>query len=221
MENIKNTSKKIVKGLFYPDNKMSLIPNWLSFSRAIGGVAIPIMSHKKVSNKIILTTTSFLALTDFLDGKAARYIAGNETNEGALLDVVSDKIFSLSLISGIIPKQKIFIINGALEGTISIINATLLDKGGKPQSNTIGKIKIWPLSIALTLGYLSSVTDGKNKEAYKNISNILALMTIPLEIINIVQYENESKKQLSLQKDNHQEIIMPGKTNEKQKRYQK
>ena len=117
MNAIKDATKKFTKGLFNPDNKLSLIPNWLSFSRVMGGIAIPIMTYTGTSLPILFGTVSFLAISDFLDGKAARIIAKEETKEGAMLDAVSDKIFSLSLIIGILPAIPLFAINGVLEGT--------------------------------------------------------------------------------------------------------
>ena len=79
MNTIKNTTQKFAKGLFNPDNKLSLIPNWLSFSRVIGGLAIPIMTYTGTPLPVLFGTISFLAISDFLDGKAARIIAKEET----------------------------------------------------------------------------------------------------------------------------------------------
>ena len=107
------------------------------------------MAYTNAPLPLLFGNITFLAISDFLDGKAARLIAKEETKEGAMLDAVSDKIFSLLLIIGILPIIPVFAINGALEGTIALINAKLLAKGGKPQSNFLGKVKIWPLSIAL------------------------------------------------------------------------
>lgn len=208
MNTLKNTTKKFAKGLFNPDNKLSLIPNWLSFSRVIGGVAIPIMTYTGTSLPILFGTVSFLAISDFLDGKAARIIAKEETKEGAMLDAVSDKIFSLSLIIGILPAIPLFAINGALEGTIALINTKLLSKGGNPKSNLLGKIKIWPLSTALILGYLSLAIQDLNfmditNESLLAISTVLSLGTIPLQVVNIKQYIDEYKKQVENKKEVH------------------
>lgn len=200
MNTIKNTTQKFAKGLFNPDNKLSLIPNWLSFSRVIGGLAIPIMTYTGTPLPVLFGTISFLAISDFLDGKAARIIAKEETEEGAMLDAVSDKIFSLLLIIGIIPMLPVFAINGILESAIALINAKLLSKGGHPKSNLLGKAKIWPLSIALILGYLALAIQNLNIAGITNetllaISTALSIGTIPLQSINIKQYLDEYKKQ--------------------------
>lgn len=200
MDTIKNTAKSFTKGLFKPDNKLSLIPNWLSFSRIIGGIAIPIMAYTGTSLPILFGTVSFLAVSDFLDGKAARIIAKSETKEGAMLDAVSDKIFSLALIIGILPVMPVFAINGVLEGTIALVNAKLLSKGGSPKSNFLGKVKIWPLSIALVLGYLALAVQNLNIVGITNktlltLSTILSVGTMPLQALNIKQYFEEYKTQ--------------------------
>ena len=214
MNTIKETAKNFTKGLFNPDNKLSLIPNWLSFSRVIGGVAIPIMTYTGTSLPILFGTVSFLAISDFLDGKAARIIAKGETKEGAMLDAISDKIFSLALIIGILPVMPVFALNGIMETAISLVNAKLLSSGGHPKSNLFGKIKIWPLSLSLILSYTAIAAQnlnitGINSELLLSISTALSLGTIPIEGINIKQYFDEYKKQT---KDN-QEADNP-KTNE-------
>ena len=202
MNTIKNTAKTFIKGLFNPDNKLSLIPNWLSFSRVIGGIAIPIMAYTKAPLPLLFSNITFLALSDFLDGKAARLIAKEETKEGAMLDAISDKIFSITLIIGILPILPIFAINGILEGVISIINAKLLSKGGQPKSNFLGKVKIWPLSISLILGYIALAIQNLNintinPESLLTISTALSLGTIPIQLANIKQYSNTYKKQIN------------------------
>ena len=189
-----NTIKEISKALFNPENKLSLIPNWLSFSRAIGGIAIPAMVYSKASTIVILSTLSFVAISDYLDGKAARILVKKETKEGALLDAVSDKIFSLSLILAIIPIMPVYIINGLLESKIAYTNNKILSSGGTPKSNLLGKIKIWPLSISLILSYLGLSTE--INELLK-IGTLLSLATIPLEIVNVKQYNDDYKKQIT------------------------
>ena len=220
MKLIKDTSKKITKALFYPENKKSLIPNWLSFSRLIGGITIPIIINNGASIKTIVKVTSFVALSDFFDGKIARLLNA-ESEDGALLDVISDKFFSILLICGIIPNNKMFIANGLLETTIAVINGISLNKGGTPKSNLIGKIKIWPLSIALAMGYISlsfknNNVSNINPDTLMNVASAFSIITIPLELKNIKDYRNN----LKLTKENHQALIyekenQKNKTNEK------
>ena len=207
MDTIKNTIKTFAKGLFNPDNKLSLIPNWLSFSRVIGGIAIPVMAYTGTPLPLLFGNITFLALSDFLDGLTARVIAKEETKEGAMLDAISDKIFSIVLIIGILPILPIFAANGALEGVIAFINGKLLVAGGQPKSNFLGKVKIWPLSIALILGYLALAIQNLNIAGITNetllaISTALSLGTIPLQAINIKEYADKYKKQVELNETN-------------------
>ncbi|MBR2840442.1 MAG: CDP-alcohol phosphatidyltransferase family protein [Bacilli bacterium] len=190
MTKINDTVNSSIKALFNPENKMSLIPNWLSFSRALGGIAIPIMINKKSPYKIIIGTMSFMAISDFLDGYAARKLVKEETEEGAMLDAISDKIFSLSLLIGACKENRIFILNAFLESLISIINANSLNKGEEVKSNMLGKIKIWPLSIAILTSYASIIN---NNYKLMNISKTLSIMTVPLEIVNVIQYKKKTR----------------------------
>lgn len=220
MKLVKETSKKITKALFYPENKKSLIPNWLSFSRLIGGITIPIIINKGASIKTIIKVTSFVAISDFLDGKIARLLNA-ESEEGALLDVISDKFFSILLIAGIIPNNKIFLANGVLESAIAIINGNNLKEGGTPKSNLIGKIKIWPLSIALAMGYISLSLKNNNitninSDNLMNIASAFSMFTIPLELINVKDYYNN----LKLTKTNHQALVYEN-NNKKEKNTRK
>ena len=178
--------KIIFKALTHPDNKLSLIPNWLSFSRIIGGISIPIMSLCGVPFVVLLSSLSFFALTDFLDGKLARYLCKGETEGGALLDAVSDKVFSVGLIVGILGVNPVFLINGALECAIASINFKARLNGLEPKSNRLGKIKTWPLFIGIVMAYFGASLDF---DILLNISTALSLVTIPLEVVNIKEYK--------------------------------
>lgn len=207
MSLVRDTSEKICKALFFPDNRKSLVPNWLSFVRAVGGVAIPVLSYNNVSLSTLAGVTVFIAISDLLDGKVARLLNA-QSDEGALLDVISDKIFAVFLIIGNIPRNKLFLINGFLESVISSINANHLAIGGSPKSNFWGKVKIWPLSFALAASYVSySLGDlqlfSLNSEQLMNLGSILCLITIPFEIVNIVQYYNSYKKFKLERQENH------------------
>lgn len=111
------------------------------------------------------------------------------------------------LIIGILPILPIFAANGALEGVIAFINGKLLATGGQPKSNFLGKVKIWPLSIALILGYLALAIQNLNIAGITNetllaISTTLSLGTIPLQAINIKEYADKYKKQVELNETN-------------------
>ena len=201
MDSNKEAKQKIKKGLFNPDNKLALIPNWLSFSRVIGSYAIPIMIYAGAPAPILFSVIGFIGMSDFLDGKIARFLKV-ESEEGAIIDAVSDKFFSINLILGILPKAPIFILNGLLESQISYINGKAYSEGKKPHSSFLGKIKIWPLSIGLGLGYLAIALKNQgitivDPNTIILASNIFSAATIPLEIINIKEYSDARNKPIN------------------------
>ena len=190
--------KNIKKALLNPDNKLALIPNWLSFSRVIGSYAIPIMIYTGSKTSTLFSVIGLVGISDFLDGKIARLLKV-ESEDGALLDAVSDKFFSINLILGILPKAPIFLINGALESQISYINSKAYSEEKNPKSSFLGKVKIWPLSIGLGLGYLSIAMKKQgikiiNPDKIMLLSNIFSAVTIPLEIINLKEYKEAAEK---------------------------
>lgn len=226
MSNTKKTIKIFKKALFNPDNKLALIPNWLSFSRTIGSYLIPILIYTEASVSALFPVVGFIALSDFLDGKLARLFKV-ESEEGALIDVVSDKFFSINLTLGLLPKAPIYAINGILESTIAYINSKALSDGKKPKSNFLGKVKVWPLSIGLGLGYLSIAmkTQGNsliNPNDLMTISTMFSIATIPLELINIKQYKQAAKKknEEKLEEKNQAKINEKEKTNKKRHKKQ-
>jgi len=190
MDNIKDTIRLMVKGLFYPDNKLSLIPNWVSASRAICGLIIPIMVFSGVSFEVLFGTIFYAAISDFLDGRLARILVREETPEGAMLDAISDKIFAILLMSFLIPFINTLAINLVLEGVIAVINGKILATGRTPKSNFIGKIKTWPLFAALGFSYLSlSLSNmGMDMSTLMNIASGLSLVSIPLEVASTKGY---------------------------------
>ncbi len=196
--NEKQIKNSIKKALLTPENKLALIPNWLSFSRVIGSYAIPIMIYTGTKTSTLFSAIGLIGISDFLDGKIARFLKV-DSEEGALIDAISDKFFSINLILGVLPKAPIFIINGALESQISYINSKAYMEGKNPKSSFLGKIKTWPLSIGLGLGYLSIAMKKQglntiNPDKIMLLSNIFSASTIPLEIINLKEYKEASQK---------------------------
>ncbi len=222
MDSNKKAKEIIKKALFNPDNKLALIPNWLSFSRIIGSYAIPIMIYTGTPATTLFSVIGFIGFSDFLDGKIARLLKV-ESEEGALLDAVSDKFFSINLILGILPKAPLFLINGMLESQISYINSKAYDEGKNPKSSFWGKVKIWPLSIGLGLGYLSITMKKQgmnfiNPNSVMIASKLFSISAIPLEIINIKEYQKDAAKTPEEKKDTpKEEIKKENKLNKKKK----
>lgn len=197
MDEVKNVIELMKKGLINPDNKLSLIPNWLSFSRSIGGILIPLLIYTGAPFGVLAGTVSFIALSDFLDGRIARKLVGTETKEGAMLDAVSDKIFSFLLMFFIIPVMPIFLLNVILEGVISSINGKILSKGETPKSSKLGKFKTWPLFISIGLSYFGlslGSTIGEIAQVLMAAAGGLSVFTGVLECLNIKDYYETYKE---------------------------
>ncbi len=198
MDNIKNTLCSMFKALFNPDNKLSLIPNWLSFSRAIGGPLIPFLTYSGAGFEVVFFTVLLVGLSDFLDGKVARLLVKEETKDGAMLDAISDKIFSISLMLGLLPVVPSMACNLIFEGATSVINGKILASGRTPKSSFIGKFKTWPLFISLGLAYTGLSFNGSvlgiTASDFINTAGMFSIASIPLEALSTKKYLTEYLK---------------------------
>lgn len=128
------------------------IPNLLTVFRAV--VTIPINVFFFTGNIIAaLSTCTIAAITDLFDGKIARKY-DIQSQFGADLDAICDKLLIGGIALPIIIQNPIMIINVLLEGAISLTNIKAKLKGKNTKSEMIGKIKTWVLSITVLLGYL-------------------------------------------------------------------
>ena len=63
--NEKQIKNSIKKALLTPENKLALIPNWLSFSRVIGSYAIPIMIYTGTKTSTLFSAIGLIGISDF------------------------------------------------------------------------------------------------------------------------------------------------------------
>jgi len=137
-----------------------------------------------------LILAGIMILTDLVDGTVARKY--NITSKfGADLDAVSDKIMALSLSIPLVVKNPVLIINMLLEFSIGIVNTVSKFKGYEPKSNFVGKVKAWPLSLTIFIGYLSNILSIPS-----TLFNSLVIGTALLEGAALSKYiksYNESK----------------------------
>ncbi|MBI3409815.1 MAG: CDP-alcohol phosphatidyltransferase family protein [Planctomycetes bacterium] len=80
-------------------NFRRLIPNGLSLTRLVLGVAFPWLP---VDWRLAVVTIA--AVTDLLDGLAARWLHG-ESETGRVLDPLADKVFVLALLGTLVAEQ--------------------------------------------------------------------------------------------------------------------
>lgn len=167
--NIKN------KKTFYKE-----IPNLLTLSRAVGVIFVNILYFTgNIIPSIILTTLMFA--TDFFDGKLARKF-GVQSEFGADLDAICDKIMFLGLTIPALFINKILLINTFLEGVIALINLKRRKNGSNARSTMIGKIKMWPLSMTVALCYLSKLIP------VLSLFNVMFIFTTAMQLITSVDY---------------------------------
>lgn len=162
------------------------IPNLLTFLRFLSPFfIIPLMLFNNYKYAFIVVM--FAAITDIFDGLIARKY--NFTSEfGRLLDAVTDKFFSLSLLVFIVKINKIYIVVILLELLIGCSNYIAYKRNKKPQTHSVGKIKTIVQFAFLTLCYLSFVID-----INIDILNGVFLINIVLELISLFLYIIKNK----------------------------
>lgn len=181
----KQNIKNIVTDLKSKDKekRKKQIPNLLTLTR---GIFAPITIIPAVANRHIYIAFILIAicsLTDAFDGWYARkYNAQSEF--GALLDAICDKIFVLTLAFPLVfvyPRW-IFIIL-ILEFIIAIINVYSKLKGNDAHSSITGKIKTVILDISIALCYLDFIVN-----VPEVLMGILSILTNILQLFSIYGY---------------------------------
>ncbi len=202
---IKNISKKFGTEKQANDLTESLLdeknflPNTLTLSR-IPMIPVIYASILTANPIIIGSLITLTAATDALDGLAARHITKNPNPGGALLDCVTDKIFSMALIIPAVIINPILIINASLEGIIALVNKKATKKGSEQKSTHLGKIKMWPLSLITALTYINIPL---NSPLITTIITSGAILTSTLEITNIFEYKKQEKNYLKNKTSNN------------------
>ena len=194
-KHINEVSKEIINSL--SDDKAK-IANRLSLCRIPLGFSIPLTAYFTKNDKLILSEISLYAISDFLDGLYSKHIIKHPTKGGSYIDAISDKIGATELLIGGLPLNPSLITNTILEGIIAKTNYNNIKNGIDVKSTKLGKLKMWPLSLALISTYLSKTgLETKklkiDKETFKAIAGILTTTTAVLEAINILEY-NKLKK---------------------------
>ena len=170
------------------------IPNMLTASRLLSPfILIPLIYYEKLTIALIMVV--IFALTDTFDGYLARkynYISPF----GKHLDVLSDKIFALSLLIPLILKNNFlsnfnyllyFIV--LFEILISTINYLAYLKNKDINSTKIGKLKTVVLFFLIAFFYLNKVINIKS-----NYLIIFIILTISLQIMTLFSYFFQIKK---------------------------
>lgn len=206
-EEFSNGTKLMFKEFFNKDTNKKQRANMWTFSRLIISFFIPICSILSIISSLplflifSLLITCFGALTDFFDGRSARKY--NSTSEyGALLDQIADKVFSIMIGINVSLFNPLFIITILGEGLIAGTNILYKLKNNKLKikSTQIGRIKQWPLSISLILGFLSLLSPGIH--IYLNISVIITFILQLITTTSYIKCNNESINKLKIEANN-------------------
>ena len=182
-----------------------IIPNILTLSRIF---FIPFIVYFGIKRKflILLLLTALVAFTDYLDGYFARRFQV-ESEFGAKLDAVCDKLLALSLLLLLFFFHHFFIYIFILETLIASFNLYTFYKTHVVQSLLIGKIKTWFIFITILLGYTDILWP-------KVIPiRLFILLTLLLQFCSLIEYienykNNSKKKEKKLNKE-YLEIVRP------------
>lgn len=151
----KDEFKRCIKELKHKDTFFKQIPNLLTFFRAISMIPVNILFL--LGKPILGIILASLALsTDFFDGKIARKY-NIQSDFGADLDAVCDKIVFLGLSLPLVLTNIGILINLFFEGLIAYVNIKGRMNGKDTSTIFAGKVKTWILSITLIAGYLTSI----------------------------------------------------------------
>ena len=131
------------------------IPNILSSTRLLSPfVLIPLILNGNLIGSVI--SLSGYLTTDALDGFLARKWHV-QSDLGAKIDVVADKLILASLLVPIAVMNPLMIITLFLEGSISLVNVYRKIKGGNPKTIQFGRIKMVIISLFMVICYLSKL----------------------------------------------------------------
>ena len=195
----KDEFKRCIKELKHKDTFFKQIPNLLTFFRAISMIPVNILFL--LGKPILGIILASLALsTDFFDGKIARKY-NIQSDFGADLDAVCDKIVFLGLSLPLVLTNIGIFINLFFEGLIAYVNIKGRMNGKDTSTIFAGKVKTWILSITLIAGYLTSIL-GLPIEIFTSLIAVSALS----QSCVLVKYRNISQK--SVRENNNIDITL-------------
>lgn len=185
---MKNLIRKYEKELteFFNDLKhkntrKKQIPNLLTFSRLFSPfIIIPLSICKYFTLAGIFT--ALFSITDLFDGYIARKY-NLVSDLGKDLDAITDKIFTITIITSLSMLNNKILLFLLLEIIIAIIGINDKLKNKNPYSSMIGKVKTTFLYIYLVITFCS---------IYININDliikVISLITLILQICTIITY---------------------------------
>ena len=215
LKHYKKLISEALNDLKTPGKRHKQIPNILTALRLFAPIVIlPIAFTGNIP--LTLITAGSFAFTDAVDGYIARHWH-LQSELGKDLDAVTDKIFSVTLLTAAALSNPLLVLNIGLEGVISLINTNKKLKGYEPSSTMTGKIKTWAL-FALTV--LGIATPGLNE---MGIINLLSIITASLQALTATSYiiQDNQQKKFNPEPDPPTKKIHNYQKNDSQQKYEK
>lgn len=207
-----------------------VLVNLITGVRSLGALAIVPVYYLGGAMAAGLAAIGFFA-TDFIDGFLARKLHV-ESFFGCLLDALSDKAFGIVCLLLLGTFNPVLLLPLLLEGAITYVNYTSLDKGNNVHSSIAGKIKTFLLagtivgsffcyaapSVKEVLNYIHVYSLDKLLELDpKLLTTILALPTIGMSAYVCHDYKKRAMEQTAtkevqkneeLEKTNNEEVAV-------------
>lgn len=169
------------------------IPNILTISRIVLTPLVIILGIKKMIAPLIILAT-FIALTDFLDGKLAR-LWHVESAWGAKLDTIGDKALAIGLLIILVVDNHMFFYILLLETLIALFNIYVFIKQRVVESLLIGKIKTWVIFITIISGLFNILFPN-----LKVVVNIFVVLTVIMQFLSLFSYIGSYNKRKNQKK---------------------
>ena len=191
--------KEVIKDLTGKDKekRRKQIPNTLTLIRGFLAPITIIPAVLAENIKLAVALIAISALTDTFDGWYARH-RNAQSEFGAILDAICDKIFIITLVLPILIKYSTSL-SGILIGEIiiAIINSYASLKGYEAHSSYIGKIKTIILDFTIALFYFNLIIVNKvDRLLYGMVfaTNILQIICI-WEYYKLYRIKRKTKKE--------------------------
>lgn len=185
---MKNALEKLKSAymIFKENNKTfkSKIPTILTSVRLFAPiVVVPLVLTGNIIPALIASGVA--ASTDFFDGLLARKLHA-ESDFGAILDPIVDKVFLTTLILCGASINPILLINIAPEVAIAINNSKAFNENKNVASSTLGRVKTWILSLDTLINLLPGLSI--------SIKSAACYFTFAFQTLTYAKYKNVNDK---------------------------
>lgn len=181
-------------------NIIKIFVNFLTTLRFVFAILLPFFKGL-FSSSFFIISVAFIFFTDSVDGFLARKF-NVKTLYGSLMDTIADKTLNIMLSIFLLERFKIMFLPLILEIVIAIINTSAWLFGKETKSRTLGKLKMWIVSITILIGYTCY---------YEILSDIFvivgSIMSAFIQFIVIIDYIIYLTKQKG--RKNQNKILKP------------